>query len=225
MNKAVLQRLAVVVLLGLGLEMSHAQLQMPRPSPKATVTQTVGLTDVTITYSRPGVKGRAIWGSLVPYNQVWRVGANEATIFSVSDDVLVEGQKLAKGTYSFHAIPTSEAWTVIFNKVAEQWGSYSYKPEEDALRVTVKSRKGAFVERMRFSVEEMTDSTAAVVLAWENLEVPVGLKVNTMTKALTSAKSTFSPRGLFMAAQMSAQAKNMEQANKYLNAALAIEEN
>lgn len=226
MRKNMIQTLVVfALLLAGGVELSRAQLQMPRPSPKATFTQSVGLTDVTITYSRPGVKGRAIWGSLVPYNQVWRAGANEATIFTVGDDVLVEGKKLAKGSYSLHAIPTPDTWTVIFNKVAEQWGSYSYKEEEDALRVTVKARKGAFVERMRITVEDITDSTAAVVLAWENLEVPFGLKVNTMTKALASAKSTFSPRALFTAAQMAAQGKNMELANKYLNAAMAIEEN
>jgi hypothetical protein len=226
MRKKMVQTLVVLaLLLAVGAELSRAQLQMPRPSPKATVTQTVGLTDVTISYSRPGAKGRAIWGSLVPYNQVWRAGANEATIFTLSDDVLVEGKKLAKGSYSLHAIPTADTWTVIFNKVAEQWGSYSYKQEEDALRVTVKSRKGPFVERMRFSVEDMTDSTATVVLAWENLEVPFGLQVNTTTKALASAKSTFSPRALFTAAQMAVQGKNMELANKYLNAAMAIEEN
>jgi len=202
-----------------------AQFQAPRPSPKATVSQTVGLTDLSITYSRPGVKGRTIWGDLVPYNQVWRLGANEATILNVSDDLLVEGKKLAKGSYSLHAIPTPDDWTIIVNKVAEQWGSYSYKEEEDALRVQVKPRKAAFVERMRFTVEDMTDSTAAIVLAWENLEVPVTIKVNTAAKVLNSSKTTFSPRALQMAAQYAAQNKNMEQAGKYLNAALAIEEN
>src|SRR4051812_744171 len=120
----------------------------PRPSQKASVSQTVGVTDVTITYSRPGVKGRKIWGdppagasgtatlddarerakdaSIVPYGHVWRTGANEATTFSVTDDVLVNGQKLASGTLSLPPIPGKEEWTIIFNSDAGQWGSFSY---------------------------------------------------------------------------------------------------
>jgi hypothetical protein len=224
-RKNLLAMLVVAVMMSIGLQEASAQFQPPRPSPKATVTQTVGLTDISITYSRPAVKGRTIWGALVPYNQVWRVGANEATIFSVSDEVLIEGQKLAKGNYSLHAIPTADIWTIIINKVADQWGSYSYKQDEDALRAVVKPRKGAFVERMRFSVEDMTDSTANVVLAWENLEVAFGVKVNTAAKVLNSGKSTFSPRALYAAAQYAYQNKSMDQAAKYLNAAIAIEEN
>ncbi|MCI0453179.1 MAG: DUF2911 domain-containing protein, partial [Candidatus Latescibacteria bacterium] len=97
---------------------SAADLELPRPSQKAQVMQTVGLTDVTITYSRPGVKGRVIWGGLVPYDKVWRTGANEATAITFSTDVKVNGQPLAAGTYSFHTIPTRGDWTLIFNKKA-----------------------------------------------------------------------------------------------------------
>ncbi|MDM7914857.1 MAG: DUF2911 domain-containing protein [Candidatus Eisenbacteria bacterium] len=99
-----------------------AELKLPRPSPKAQVMQTVGLTDVTITYSRPGVKGRVIWGELVPYDKVWRTGANEATTIAFSSDVKVDGHPLKAGTYSLHTIPTKGDWTVIFNSKAEQWG-------------------------------------------------------------------------------------------------------
>jgi len=224
-KKAVIFVLAVIFVMGSILPDAVAQFQMPRLSPKAVITQTVGLTDVTLTYSRPAVKGRVIWGQLVPYHQVWRTGANEATLFSVSDEVLLEGKKLAKGTYSLHTLPTPDTWTIIINKVAEQWGSYSYKEEEDALRFQVKPRKGPFVERMRFTVEDVTDSTATVVLAWENLEVPFNLQVNTVAKVLNSGKSTFSPRALQAAAQYAAQNKSMDQATKYLDAALALEEN
>ncbi|HZS12158.1 MAG TPA: DUF2911 domain-containing protein, partial [Nitrospirales bacterium] len=90
------------------------QIQMPRVSPKSSLMQTVGLTDVTITYSRPGVKGRQIWGALVPWDKVWRTGANEATTFTVSDDVTINGQRLPKGTYSLHTIPGKDQWTIIF---------------------------------------------------------------------------------------------------------------
>src|SRR5436190_20179097 len=100
-------------------------LELPRVSQKATVSQRVGLTDVSITFSRPGVKGRTIWGGLVPYNQVWRTGANEATTFSVSDDVKINGQPLPAGSYSLHTIPGKDSWTIIFNKVDKQFGSFN----------------------------------------------------------------------------------------------------
>src|SRR5215210_7455145 len=90
------------------------QLRLPRPSPNATLTQTVGVTDITIKYSRPGVKGRTIWGGLVPYDQIWRTGANEATTINFSDDVMINGQKLAKGTYAFFTIPGKDGWSLVF---------------------------------------------------------------------------------------------------------------
>src|SRR6185295_9599035 len=102
---------------------AFGQTRTPRPSPKASLTQTVGITDITLTYSRPGVKGRAIWGALVPWDKVWRTGANEATTISFSDDVWINGNKLAKGSYSLHTIPNASEWTLIFNSVADQWGS------------------------------------------------------------------------------------------------------
>jgi hypothetical protein len=122
--------------------------------------QTIGVTDVTITYSRPGVKGRKIWGDplpeqastkgeanprqqnvrpkdavIVPYGHIWRTGANEATMFSVTDDVLINGQKLVAGTYSLHTVPTKDEWTIVFNGTANQWGSFNYDPAKDTLRV------------------------------------------------------------------------------------------
>src|SRR6187431_3228823 len=110
---------AIVAAASLADASSAADLKLPRTSQKAQVMQTVGLTDVTITYSRPGVKGRTIWGDLVPYDKVWRTGANEATAITFSTDVKVNGQPLAAGTYSLHTIPTKNDWTVIFNKKAE----------------------------------------------------------------------------------------------------------
>src|SRR5690348_13483389 len=108
------------------------QLRVPRASQKQVVTQTVGFTDIAITYSRPGVKGRQIWGGLVPYDKVWRTGANEATTIAFTDDVTVNGQPLPKGTYSLHTIPGKDQWTIIFNKVANQWGSFTYDQAQDA---------------------------------------------------------------------------------------------
>jgi len=143
---------------------AFAQLKTPRPSLHSALTQTVGLTDVTITYSRPGVKGRKIWGGLVPYGQVWRTGANEATTISFSDDVTINGKDLPKGSYSLHTIPGADEWTLIFNKVADQWGSYSYDEKQDALRVTAKPRPSLEKhEWLTFDAPELSADQATFV--------------------------------------------------------------
>ncbi len=156
-------------------------MRLPQVSQAATVKQTIGLNDVTITYSRPGVKGRKIWGGLVPYEAVWRTGANSATTIQVSEDVLVEGQPLPAGTYSLHTIPGEKEWTLIFNKDANQWGSYSYDAAKDAVRVKVTPIPGQPQEWLQFRFEDPTLNTARVVLAWESLQVPFTLKNQTDT--------------------------------------------
>lgn len=155
--------------------------RLPQVSQAASVKQTIGLNDVTITYSRPGVKGRKIWGGLVPYGSVWRTGANSASTIQFTEDVLVEGQPLAAGIYSFHTIPGEKEWTLIFNKQANQWGSYSYDAAKDAARVKVTPLAGAPQEWMQFRFEDPTIDTARVVLAWENLQVPFTIKNATDT--------------------------------------------
>src|SRR5258706_7816562 len=122
---------AALLTLGLALPTAAEDFVTPRPSPGARVQQTVGTTELSISYSRPGVKGRAIWGALVPYDKPWRTGANEATQFTTADEITVSGQKLPAGTYSFLTIPTSGAWTVIFSKQRELWGSNDYDPKPD----------------------------------------------------------------------------------------------
>ena len=168
---------------------SAAELQLPRPSQKAQVMQTVGLTDITINYSRPGVKGRVIWGDLVPYDKVWRTGANEATSITFSTDVKVNGQPLTAGTYSFHTIPTKSDWTLIFNKKADQWGSYSYDEKDDALRVQVKAQPHEHTEWMEFSLPDIAVDKATVALDWEKLRVPFELQVETIDHALKNARA------------------------------------
>jgi hypothetical protein len=164
----------------------------PRPSPKASVLQTVGLTDITITYSRPSVKGRPIWGALVPYDQVWRTGANEATLFAVSDDVTVNGAALPKGTYSLHTIPGKDHWTIIFNKTANQWGSFTYDEKQDQLRITARPEKGDFHEWMTFDFTDLTMDTAKVVLHWENVAVPFTVNTGTMAHVTAAARNAVS---------------------------------
>ena len=158
-----------MLLLGVLLSFSvNAQDTKPKASPPATATGKIGDATVTVNYSSPAVKERNIWGGLVPYGQIWRSGANEATTVTFDKDVMVEGQKLAAGTYSFYTLPSEEDWTVIFNKKAKQWGT-EYDEKEDALRVKVTPRKsGQMNERLKYDV---TDE--GLLLSWENLEVPV----------------------------------------------------
>ena len=165
-----------------------AQLNLPRPSPKASVSQTIGTVDVTITYGRPAVKGRVIWGELVPWDKVWRAGANEATTLTVSQDVLVEGQKLPAGTYSLHAIPGKAEWIVIVSRDTKQWGSYAYKAENDALRIKVKPGAGEMKEWLTWSVTPAGIDSGKVVLAWEKLRVSLSIRTEDAAKAMTTIK-------------------------------------
>ena len=150
-----------------------------RISPKAAVMQTVGFTNVTIDYSRPGVKGRTIWGGLVPYNAVWRAGANEATKITFATDVKINGKKLKAGSYGFFTIPTAKNWTIIFNKVADQWGAFEYNDVEDALRVEVTPEKenNCWQEWLAYTFTKTSDNTAVVRLEWEKLKVPFTIEV------------------------------------------------
>ncbi len=152
-----------------------------RVSPKAEVEQTIGLTDVTVSYSRPGVKGRKIWGGLVPYDKVWRAGANEATKITFAADVTVNGKKLKAGSYSFFIIPKqSGPWTVIFNKVADQWGAFEYNESMDALRLNITPVSSPFKEWLEYTftdskVEAKGKNSAVLNLVWEKMRVPVNI--------------------------------------------------
>ncbi len=143
----------------------------PRLSPKAFVGQTIGYTDVKITYGTPGVKGRKIWGGLVPYGKVWRTGANEATTIEFSTDVMVNGHPVPKGKYALFTIPNPDEWTIILNKVADQWGAFKYDPKEDLLRFKVKPVEHEFRERLMFSIDYKTPYSADVNIDWEKLRV------------------------------------------------------
>ena len=191
-----------------------AKVRLPQASPSATVSQTIGITDISITYHRPAVKGRTLWGDIpsekvaalikansvapgadgegtvdgangggkdfpmAPYGHVWRAGANEATKFTVSDDVLVQGQKLAAGAYSLHIIPGKEEFTVIFNKTADQWGSFRYDAKQDALRVKTKPVwRSDSQEQLAYEIPSLTPNSAQVILRWEKVAVPFTVEV------------------------------------------------
>lgn len=168
------------------------QLQAPLPSPNATVSQTIGVTKVEVAYSRPHVKGptrkeeRVIWGALVPYDKVWRTGANAVTKFTVDTDVTVEGQKLAAGSYGLFTIPGKTEWTIIFNKQAT--GNPDYSAEKDVLRVKVKPEETGMHELFTIEFPQATANSAVLALRWEKLSVPVNLAVDTNAQFLSNAK-------------------------------------
>jgi hypothetical protein len=167
-----------------------AQLKLPAVSQHAVVSQTIGLTDITVTYSRPGVKGREIFGGLVPYGKVWRTGANTATQFAVTTDVDIEGKKLPAGTYSLHTIPGPNEWTVIFNKDAGQWGSFNYDQAKDALRVTIKPEKAAHsAEWLEFHFPKVSTDSATLMLRWADVAIPIKIDTNTTANVLANAKT------------------------------------
>ena len=155
-----------------------ALLDLPRKSQNAQVTQTIGITDVTVKYSRPLVNGRKVWGGLVPYGEVWRAGANENTTITFSDPVSIEGKPLDKGTYGLFMIPKEDQWTVIFSKTATAWGAFTYKPEEDVLRVTVKPAASDFHDALLYNFDQLTPDSALVTLRWDKLAVPFKVSVN-----------------------------------------------
>lgn len=154
-------------------------LDLPRTSQQATVTQRIGITDVAIHYSRPLVKGRKLWGALVPYDQVWRAGANENTTISFTDSVTIEGQPLAAGTYGLHVIPREKGWTLIFSKNSSSWGSFTYDPAEDALRITVKVASSDFHEALTYEFDDPQPNSAVVTLRWERLAISFKVAVET----------------------------------------------
>lgn len=168
------------------------QIALPRESQRQEISQIVGDAKISIIYHRPNVKGRQIWGCetndvipkggvtypcLVPYGQVWRTGANENTTIEFSRDVTINGQALPAGKYGFHAIPTKDEWTLIFNKVHDAWGSYTYDEKNDALRVKVKPVQSDFHETLTYDFEDVTPGASKVVLAWEKMHIPFTVDV------------------------------------------------
>src|SRR5579864_5048661 len=187
-------RLLVVfagVLLSAGL--SHAQtatgetvmLNLPRASQHARISQRIGITDITINYHRPLANGRQIWGKVVPYGQVWRAGANENTTITFTDPVTVEGQALDKGTYGLHMIPGENQWTVIFSKDSKDWGAFTYKQEDDALRVNVKAQAAEAHDALAYDFDDLKADSAVVTMRWDKVAVPfkVAIKVNDLVTA------------------------------------------
>lgn len=148
-------------------------------SPNATVSQTIGNTVVSIYYGRPAIRGREMFGQLIPFNQVWHTGAgaNEATVITFSDDVLIEGEPLKAGKYSLYTIPREDKWTLIFTNVPAQWGTYNYNSATDAIRVQVDAKKGYHIEQMMFYFKDITNNSATIVFHWGETKVPFTVEI------------------------------------------------
>jgi hypothetical protein len=187
--RLIVTQLTAAILAAMLAPNAQAQLKLPRVSQAATVAQTIGLTDITVTYSRPGVKNRVIWGDLVPYDKPWRTGANEATRFTTTDSIQFGGKGLAAGTYALLTIPGRDEWTLVINSQKDLWGAFEYKPEMDVLRVTAKPAENAPQEWMEFTFEDLTPNSAGLVLRWEKLRVSVPIVVDANGKALAGARA------------------------------------
>jgi hypothetical protein len=164
---------------------ANAQIQTPQASPGATISQTVGLGKVTVEYSRPALKGRKMFGVQVPYGKVWRTGANKITNVILSDEMMVNGQKVAAGTYGLFTIPTATEWTIILNKDADLWGAYDYKQENDVVRFTVKAQNLAKAQES-FTIEfiDFNANETNVAISWENAMVKFPIKHDSDAKIM-----------------------------------------
>ena len=223
--------LAVLVVSPVAQGQSFAPLKLPQASPEASVAQTIGLTEIQIRYHCPAVNKRKVWGELVPYNEVWRAGANENTTISFSTDVAVSGQKLPAGTYGLHMLPTEKDWTVIFSKQAAAWGSFSYDQKEDALRVTVAPQAAEFQERLSYSLEDPTDTSVQAVMRWEKVRAVFPITADTPQVVVASLRRDLRglPRFFWQgwnqaAAYCLRNNVNLEEALEWSNQSVAIAE-
>lgn len=180
-------------------KLSAQELELPQPSPWAQVSQKFGLAQATVTYSRPSMKGRTIFGSLVPYGEMWRTGANKATELKLEGNVAINGQILPAGAYSLFTIPGEKEWTVIINKNTELWGTGGYKQEEDVMRFQVKVQSHASTESFTIGFSNIKDNSAVLEIYWETTMISFELtndfleqgKTN-ITEAIAAAENTMS---------------------------------
>jgi hypothetical protein len=220
------------ILSGLNIAVSQGRLSMPEISQEAEVRQRIGLTDIRIEYHSPLVKGRAIWGDLVPFGEVWRAGANENTIISFSTDVKIEGKDLPAGKYGMHMIPRKDTWTIIFSRDYHGWGSFSYKPEEDALRVEIKPEAAEQQEWLSYVFTDVKASSAKVVLRWEKIAAGFLVEVDVHRVVIENMKNElrglaqFTWEGPYQAANYILQnGLDNDQAYKWIDQSIAMQEN
>jgi hypothetical protein len=206
------------------------RLEFPSPSPACTLKQRVGLTDIEIVYSRPGVKGRAIFGGLVPYGEVWRTGANASTKVSFSTPVKLEGNEVPAGTYALYTIPGESEWTVILSKDTKLNGAFGYKPENDLVRFKVTPvTVSAHVETLTIDLTNIRDESATLYVIWDETFVPMKLEVNVVGKLLPQIESVMAGTNRFKPYFQAAMfyydhGQDLQQARKWVEAAAAANE-
>jgi len=218
-------QLSMVLIFILSLSTFGQQIKTPRPSPDALVIQFVGVSEVKIDYSSPGVKGRKIWGELVPFGEIWRTGANEATTITFSDAVKINGNELTAGSYGIHTIPNENEWEFIFSKDTKVDGSSTFNKDNEVLRVKAKPEEHHFMERMTFLFTDVTDNSASVNLLWDKLKVSFNIETNTQELFLSKAREQLSWSPTFQAAQYCLTNNvNLEEAYKWIEASCLISE-
>jgi len=182
-----MKKILLTILLAISSQI-FSQIDLPRLSPKAAVSQTIGYTEISVEYSRPSVHGRKIWGDLVPYNKVWRTGANEATVIQFTTDVSINGNKIPAGRYSLFTIPNEKEWTIIFNKVDKQWGAFNYKEDQDLIRFNVTPTENEFVESLIYYFSDITSNSVLLNIAWEKIKVSFKIEVDVLSQAYQKIK-------------------------------------
>jgi len=219
---------SLVVLVALVALPASAQLQLPAPSPAAKVMQTVGVTDITVDYSSPGVKGRKVWGDLVPMDKPWRAGANASTKITFSKDVTFGGKPVPAGTYVIVAHPGQKGWTVSLNKELGLWQGKQYEAAQDVVKVPAKVSTIPARERLTFVFSNTTDKDTSLDLEWEKTRVSVPITVDTAAHAMANIKSSLEQawRPHINAASYVAEAgKDLDTALKYADTSIAIDSN
>jgi tetratricopeptide (TPR) repeat protein len=190
------------------------------------VSQTIGLTRVSVSYHRPAVNGRKVWGALVPFDAVWRGGANENTVLTVTSPFTIGGASLPAGRYGLHFLPTATSWTLILSRQANNWGSFSYHPSDDAARVPATATSTDFLEHLQYSMEDPSDTSATLTMRWERLAVSVPITVATRQVVLDSVTQQlhgipqFFPQGWLEAAQWAAANGFADQAARWADSSL-----
>ena len=206
----------------------EAQVQTPQASPKATINQVVGLTDVEVVYSRPSARGRAVFGNLVPFGKLWRTGANENTIVSFSDDVVIGGKKLKKGKYALYTVPNIQSWEVVFYTTTDNWGTPAeFKEENVALRTTVKEESmPKAADTFTIGINGLDSNYAFLEISWENSFVAVKFEVPTQEKAIANVEKALAGPSVgdyFSAAQFFYQSNgDINKARSYVDKALEM---
>lgn len=202
---------------------------VPRSSPKASISQHIGVTKIDLEYCRPSVRGRKIFGDLIPFGTVWRTGANEASTITFPHDLKIVGQNIAAGKYALFTIPGKEKWTVILNSEWSQWGAYHYHSEKDALRIEVQPEQSDFMELFTISFSEVNKTKGILVLQWEKTRIDLAIETDTYTNTLAEIDNITNELGANWYAYSAAaqyhfyELKNTDEAIKLINVAIALE--